>query len=178
MLTTLTAQIVRFARPNIQIYDAHVVDLYQWVGARYLVGVKGADTTAKRDFNSALDRISERIALTSNPKVRPGGQLSKSTLYISIGYGGDGVSQSPLKDKVFSTFPDQNPPFGPRPGNGILLQSPYRPMARHRRQCHQATGERQIAVAPLSLIAVQSQNLMVAHPVLAQPFNFRRRSTS
>jgi hypothetical protein len=32
---------VRFARPNIQIYDAHVVDLYQGVCARYLVGVKG-----------------------------------------------------------------------------------------------------------------------------------------
>jgi hypothetical protein len=44
MLTTLIAQIVRFARPNIQIYDAHVVDLYQWVCARYLVGVKSADT--------------------------------------------------------------------------------------------------------------------------------------
>lgn len=29
MLTTLTAQVVRFARPNIQIYDTHVVDLYQ-----------------------------------------------------------------------------------------------------------------------------------------------------
>jgi hypothetical protein len=40
-------------------------------------------------------------------------------------------------------------------------------MARHRQQCHQATSERQIAVAPLSLIAVQSRNLMVAHPVLA-----------
>jgi hypothetical protein len=37
---------VRFARPNIQIYDAHVVDLYQWVCARYLVGVKGAETKA------------------------------------------------------------------------------------------------------------------------------------
>jgi hypothetical protein len=36
------------ARPNIQIYDAHVVDLYQWVCARYLVGVKGAETKAKR----------------------------------------------------------------------------------------------------------------------------------
>jgi hypothetical protein len=37
-------------------------------------------------------------------------------------------------------------------------------MARHRQQFHQATSERQIAVAPLSLIAVQSRNLMVAHP--------------
>jgi len=39
---------VGFARPNIQIYDTHVVDLYQWVCARYLVGVKGAETKAKR----------------------------------------------------------------------------------------------------------------------------------
>jgi len=44
----IIVQIVRFARPNIQIYDAHVVDLYQWVYARYLVGVKGAETKAKR----------------------------------------------------------------------------------------------------------------------------------
>jgi hypothetical protein len=40
MVTTLIPQIVRFARPNIQIYDAHVVDLSEWVCARYLVGVK------------------------------------------------------------------------------------------------------------------------------------------
>jgi len=39
---------VRFARPNIQIHDAHVVDLYQWVCARYLVCVKGAETKSKR----------------------------------------------------------------------------------------------------------------------------------
>jgi hypothetical protein len=32
---------VRFARTNIQIYDAYVVDLYQWVCARYFAGVKG-----------------------------------------------------------------------------------------------------------------------------------------
>jgi hypothetical protein len=37
-------------------------------------------------------------------------------------------------------------------------------MARRRQQCYQATSERRIAVAPLSLIAVQSRNLMVAHP--------------
>jgi hypothetical protein len=48
MVVTLIAQIVRFARPNVQIYDAQVVDLYQWVIARYLVGVKGAEATAKR----------------------------------------------------------------------------------------------------------------------------------
>ena len=44
----LIAQIVQFARPNIQIYDAHVVDLYQWICARYLIGMKGAETKAKR----------------------------------------------------------------------------------------------------------------------------------
>jgi len=51
-------------------------------------------------------------------------------------------------------------------------------MDRHRQQCDQATGEAQIAVAPLSLIAVQSRNLMAARPVLAQPFNLRQQSTS
>jgi len=30
-----------FARLNIQIYDVHIVDLYQWVRAPYLVGVEG-----------------------------------------------------------------------------------------------------------------------------------------
>jgi len=44
---------------------------------------------------------------------------------------------------------------------------------RHRQQCDQATSERQIAVTPLKPIAVQSRDLMVAHPVLAQPFNLR-----
>jgi hypothetical protein len=48
MVTILIAQIVRLVRPNIQIYDTHVVDLYQWVCARYRVGVKGAETKAKR----------------------------------------------------------------------------------------------------------------------------------
>jgi hypothetical protein len=37
-------------------------------------------------------------------------------------------------------------------------------MARHRQHCHQTTSEGQIAVAPLGLIAVQSWNLIVAHP--------------
>ena len=43
-LTALDRADVRFIRPNIQIYDAHGVDLYQWVSAQYLVGVKGAET--------------------------------------------------------------------------------------------------------------------------------------
>ena len=40
LVTTLDRADVRFARPNIQIYDAYVVDLYQWVCARYFVGVE------------------------------------------------------------------------------------------------------------------------------------------
>src|SRR5271169_4077182 len=74
---------VRFARPNIQIYDTHVVDLYQWVCARYLVGVKGAETKAA---------------------------------------GGESVSQSPLKYKAFSVFPDQNLLFEPRSEMGFRLR--------------------------------------------------------
>jgi hypothetical protein len=69
--------------------------------------------------------------------------------------GGESVSQSPLKDKAFSTFLDQNPPFElPEKGDFAFDKSLSRPMGRHRQQCHQATSERQIAVAPLSLIAV------------------------
>jgi hypothetical protein len=71
--------------------------------------------------------------------------------------GGESVSQSPLKGKAFSTFLDQNPPFELPPENGIFDfdKSLPRPMDRHRQQCHQATSEGQIAVAPLSpIIAV------------------------
>ena len=39
---------VRFASASIQIYDAHVVDLYLRVYALYLIGVKGAETKTKR----------------------------------------------------------------------------------------------------------------------------------
>lgn len=63
MVTTLIAQMSNLLAPNIQIYDAHVVDLHQWACARYLVGVEAAETKAR--LNSALDRISERITLAS-----------------------------------------------------------------------------------------------------------------
>jgi hypothetical protein len=79
--------------------------------------------------------------------------------------GGESVSQSPLKDKAFSTFLDQNPPFELlEKGDFAFDKSLSRPMVRHRQQRHQAISERQIAVAPLSLIVVQSRKLMVAHP--------------
>jgi hypothetical protein len=81
IVTTLIAQIVPFARPNIQIYDAHVVDLYQWVCARYLVGVKGADTKAKRDLSSAHDRISKQITTDFQPK-GPFGKPPRKTAFV------------------------------------------------------------------------------------------------
>jgi hypothetical protein len=62
MVTTLIVQIVRFARPNIQIYDVRVVDHYQWVCARYRVGVR-VQKQSKTQLSSGLDRISERITL-------------------------------------------------------------------------------------------------------------------
>jgi hypothetical protein len=103
----------------------------------------GADTKAKRDLSSALDRISEQITTDLQPKGPFGEVDSKKTnyIYISIRYGGERVSQSPLKDQAFSTFLDQNPPFELLPENGISpsTKSLSRPMARHRQQCDQAT---------------------------------------
>jgi hypothetical protein len=39
------------------------------------------------------------------------------------GSGGEVVSQSPLKGKAFSTFPDPNPPFELRPEMGFRLST-------------------------------------------------------
>jgi hypothetical protein len=72
--------------------------------------------------------------------------------------GGEGVSHPPLKDKAFSTFLDQNPPFELRPGpkwdftSGKSLFSQW-PMIDNN------APKRLIAVAPL-----------------AQPFVFRQPS--
>jgi hypothetical protein len=164
MVTTLIAQIVRFVRPNIRIYDARVGDLYQWDCTRYLVGAKGVETQKQRAVKLGSRPISERITLAFQTQSGP--TENKHLYYISIGYGGEGVSQSLLKDKAFSTFLDQNPPIELRPEKGDFAfdKGLSRPKARHRQQCHQAVSERQIAVAPLNLIAVQSRNLMVAHP--------------
>jgi hypothetical protein len=94
--------------------------------------------------------------------------------------GGESVSQSPLKDQAFSTFLDQNPLFELPPENGFSPSTkacPTQwPVVDNSATRRLAKGK--LPVAPLSLIAVQSRNLMVAQPVLAQPFNFRRRSTS
>jgi hypothetical protein len=91
MVTTLIAQIVRFARPNIQIYDARVVDLYQWVCAQYLVGVKGAETKAKRSLARLSTEFQSGSRWLSKPypaQKQSGGQPSKNKnlLYISGGW--------------------------------------------------------------------------------------------
>ena len=56
-----------------------------------------------------------------NAQTQSGNQPSKNTNlpYISIGYGGESVSQLPLKDKAVSTFLGQNPPFELRPKTGV-----------------------------------------------------------
>jgi hypothetical protein len=55
----------------------------------------------------------------------PVGQLKRlhPTSHSRTDYGGgESVSQSPLKDQVFSIFLDQNPPFELRPKNGVSLR--------------------------------------------------------
>ena len=85
MVTTLIAQIVRFARPNIQIYDARIVDLYQWVCAQYLVGVKGAETKAKRSLARLSTEFQSGSRWLSKPypaQKKSGDQPSKTRIYI------------------------------------------------------------------------------------------------
>src|SRR5258708_2602932 len=62
--------------------------------------------------------------MSTQPLDNPLGRLSPMPQVRPVTYvsgpdnakgGGEGVSQPPLKDKVFSTFLDQNPPFELRP---------------------------------------------------------------
>jgi hypothetical protein len=62
-----------------------------------------------------------------------------------------------LKDKAFSTFLDQTHRLSYRRKMGFRLrQKPVPPNGPSSTTVHQATSERQIAVAPLSLIGVQA----------------------
>jgi hypothetical protein len=70
-----------------------------------------------------------------------------------------------LKDKAFSTFLDQNPPFELRPKNGISPSAKVcAPDGVINNSAIKRLAKDKIAVTPLSLIAVQSRNLMAAHP--------------
>ena len=86
---------------------------------------EGCRNKGKAQFSSALDRISERIIHADFPNPIPAQKQSgvdhrkRNLSYISIGYGGESVSQLPLKDKAFLTFLGQNPPFELRPKTGV-----------------------------------------------------------
>ena len=83
---------------------------------------EGCKNTGEAPLSSALYRISERITPTFQTLSHPeeiGGQPSKNkNLNYSMGYGGESVSQLPLKDKAFLTLLGQNPPFELRPKTG------------------------------------------------------------
>ena len=121
MVSTLIAQIVRFARPNIQIYDAHVVDLYQWVCARYLVGVR-VQKQRQAQLSSALDRISERITLAFQTLSRPEaiwGSTTETQIYVIFNRIWRRECQSiPIERSSIFDLPSQNPPFELPPENG------------------------------------------------------------
>src|SRR6266566_3503009 len=128
-------------------------------------------TYTNGSVRGTLDRISERITLAFQALSRPeasAGQLSKyeNLPYVSrVGAGGESVSQLPLKDKAFSTFLDQNPPFElpPKWNSAFDKTCPAQwPVIDNTAIKQLAKGK--IAVAPLGLIAVPSWNLMMAHP--------------
>jgi hypothetical protein len=131
---------------------------------------EGCRNNGKAQLSSALDRISERITLAFQtlvpPRSNPGGQSSKNTNFrcISIGYGGESVSQPPLKDKVFSTFLDQKPPFELRPENGV--SPPTKPVMR----CCAIGG---VGVCPPKAKAVRSNRVGYA---ILPPFGMKLRT--
>jgi len=76
-----------------------------------------------RLHSGAVDREPPNSCIAGVPRKRQGSarMLSRTKSSKRVGWrakscgGGESVSQSPLKDKAFSTFLDQNPPFEPRP---------------------------------------------------------------
>src|SRR4051794_32579597 len=86
----LIAQIVRFTRPHIQIYDAHLVDLYQWVWARVVPSIFLAmrDRLDRRNgrfgrppcarTGQSHDRITARPAFTQKRARLPAEEISLS----------------------------------------------------------------------------------------------------
>jgi hypothetical protein len=112
---------------------------------------EGYRNKGKAQSSLALDRISEWITPTfqtlSRPEIIRGSSIENEKLhYISITYGGESVSQSLLKDKAFSTFLDQNPPFElpPEKWDFAFDKSLSRPMARRRQQCIKRLAKRKL----------------------------------
>ena len=139
MVTTLIAQIIRFARPNIQIYDARVVDLYQWVCAQYLRWCEACRNKGKAQLSSALDRISERIMQVFQTLSRPEA-IRGSTIgirNISIGYGGESGTPSP--DAAITRKPPKNKDSN-KGRSSFVTTAVYHPAGRFGRQCRAISG--------------------------------------
>jgi hypothetical protein len=79
---------VHFARPTIQIYDAHVVDVYQWVCARYLAGVKGGRNKGKALVGSRPNFRADHAGLPNPvpPRRSPGVSHRKTRIYLIFQY--------------------------------------------------------------------------------------------
>jgi hypothetical protein len=77
---------VRLARPNIQIYDVHVVDLYQWARARYFRWCGGCRYKSKARFGFGTRPNFRTDHADFQPKVRSGGQPSKSKNHLIFQY--------------------------------------------------------------------------------------------
>jgi hypothetical protein len=72
---------------------------------------EGCRNKGKAQLSSAPDRISERITLAFQTLLSRSEAKNWNFPYISMGYGGESVSQSQLKDNAFSISLHQNPPF-------------------------------------------------------------------
>lgn len=81
MQTTLIAQRARFACPNIQIYDAHVSRTVPMGLCPVSRRREECRCERKARLSLALDGISERITLASNPKDRSGA-IKNEILFI------------------------------------------------------------------------------------------------
>jgi hypothetical protein len=86
--------------------------------------VKGTETEAKRSQAWLSTEFQKWITLAFQTLSRPEiiRIANKNLPYVSITYGGESVSQSPLKDQEFSTFPGQNPRFEQQPEKPTRLQ--------------------------------------------------------
>jgi hypothetical protein len=75
-------------------------------------------TRPSKQMSDLLATISKSTTRTSS--ICTNGSVCGISLFEGRrGYGGESVSQSPLKDQAFSTLLDQNPPFELRPKAGV-----------------------------------------------------------
>jgi hypothetical protein len=85
---------------------------------------KAMEAILRRELPTLL-KLCGADAAQSNPK-----SITEKYAFTKRA-GGESVSQSPLKDKAFSTSLDQNPPLELRPENGISPSTNARPAQWH-----------------------------------------------